>query len=128
MQGGKGMNKLGYSKIEILVVIVLLGIVAFITINHTSYAFAIDKNEAIEEVEYLIEVQAEDYALANTTLFEETNTTYISVDDLIEAGYLAGNESGVLTDPTDSSKNFNDKKVKLEYDEKKNNVTATVVD
>ena len=106
------MNKLGYSKIEILVVIVLLGIVAFITINHTSYAFAIDKNEAIEEVEYLIEVQAEDYALANTTLFEETNTTYISVDDLIEAGYLAGNESGVLTDPTDSSKNFNDKKVK----------------
>ncbi|CDF12297.1 unknown [Mycoplasma sp. CAG:776] len=122
------MNKLGYSKIEILVVIVLLGIVAFITINHTSYAFAIDKNEAIEEVEYLIEVQAEDYALANTTLFEETNTTYISVDDLIEAGYLAGNESGVLTDPTDSSKNFNDKKVKLEYDEKKNNVTATVVD
>ena len=128
MQGGKGMNKLGYSKIEILVVIVLLGIVAFITINHTSYAFAIDKNEAIEEVEYLIEVQAQDYALANTTLFEETNTTYISVDDLIEAGYLAGNESGVLTDPTDSSKNFNDKKVKLEYDEKKNNVTATVVD
>lgn len=122
------MNKLGYSKIEILVVIVLLGIVAFITINHTSYAFAIDKNEAIEEVEYLIEVQAQDYALANTTLFEETNTTYISVDDLIEAGYLAGNESGVLTDPTDSSKNFNDKKVKLEYDEKKNNVTATVVD
>ena len=122
------MNKLGYSKIEILVVIVLLGIVAFITINHMSYAFAIDKNEAIEEVEYLIEVQAEDYALANTTLFEETNTTYISVDDLIEAGYLAGNESGVLTDPTDSSKNFNDKKVKLEYDEKKNNVTATVVD
>lgn len=122
------MNKLGYSKIEILVVIVLLGIVAFITIKHTSYAFAIDKNEAIEEVEYLIEVQAEDYALANTTLFEETNTTYISVDDLIEAGYLAGNESGVLTDPTDSSKNFNDKKVKLEYDEKKNNVTATVVD
>lgn len=128
MQGGKGMNKLGYSKIEILVVIVLLGIVAFITINHTSYAFAIDKNEAIEEVEYLIEVQAQDYALANATLFEETNTTYISVDDLIEAGYLAGNESGVLTDPTDSSKNFNDKKVKLEYDEKKNNVTATVVD
>ena len=107
------MDKLGYSKIEILVVIVLLGIVAFITINKTSY---------------LIEVQAEDYALANTTLFEETNTTYISVDDLIEAGYLIGNEDGLLTDPTDSSKNFNDKKVKLEYDASNNNVTATVVD
>ena len=122
------MDKLGYSKIEILVVIVLLGIVAFITINKTSYAFAIDKNEAVDEVKYLIEVQAEDYALANTTIFEETNTTYISVDDLIEAGYLIGNEDGLLTDPTDSSKNFNDKKVKLEYDASNNNVTATVVD
>ena len=122
------MDKLGYSKIEILVVIVLLGIVAFITINKTSYAFAVDSSEAIEEVKYLIKVQAEDYALANTTLFEETNTTYISVDDLIEAGYLVGNEEGVLTDPTDSNKNFNDTKVRLEYDEEKNDVTATVVD
>ena len=82
----------------------------------------------MEEVKYLIEIQAEDYALANTSLFEETNTTYISVDDLIEAGYLAGNEEGLLTDPTDTSKNLNDKKVKLEYNADKNNVTATVVD
>lgn len=122
------MNKLGYSKIEILVVIVLLGIVAFITINKTSYAFAVDGNEAIDEVKYLIEVQAEDYALANTTLFNETDTTYISVDDLIEAGYLIGNSDGLLTNPIDSSKNFNDSKIKLEYNENQNKVTATVVD
>ena len=122
------MNKLGYSKIEILVVIVLLGVVAFITINKTSYAFAVDEKGAREEVKYLIEVQAEDYALANTTLFEDTNTTYISVDDLIEAGYLVGNEKGLLTDPTDTSKNFNDKKVRLEYNENKKDVSATVVD
>ena len=122
------MNKLGYSKIEILVVIVLLGVVAFITINKTSYAFAVDEKGAREEVKYLIEVQAEDYALANTTLFEDTNTTYISVDDLIEAGYLVGNEDGLLTDPADSSKYFNDTKVRLDYDKEKNDVTATVVD
>ncbi len=122
------MNKFGYSKIEILVVIVLLGIVAFITINKTSYAFAVDGNEAIDEVKYLIEVQAEDYALANTTLFNETDTTYISVDDLIEAGYLIGNSDGLLTNPIDSSKNFNDSKIKLEYNENQNKVTATVVD
>lgn len=122
------MDKLGYSKIEILIVIMLLGIVAFITINKTSTAFAIDKTGAVNEVKYLIEVQAEDYALANTTIFEETDTTYISVDDLIEAGYLIGNDSGLLTDPTDSSKNLNDTKVRLEYDKDNNNVTATVVD
>ena len=122
------MDKLGYSKIEILVVIVLLGIVAFITINKTSYAFAINDTESKKEVNYLIEIQAEDYALANTSLFEETNTTYISVDDLIEAGYLIGNDDGLLTDPTDSSKNLNDTKVKLEYNASKNDVVATVVD
>ena len=122
------MNKLGYSKIEILIVIVLLGVVAFITINKTSYAFAVDERGAREEVKYLIEVQAEDYALANTTLFEDTNTTYISVDDLIEAGYLVGNEDGLLTDPADSKKNFNDTKVRLDYDKEKNDVNATVVD
>ena len=122
------MDKLGYSKIEILVVIVLLGIVAFITINKTSYAFAINDTDSKKEVNYLIEIQAEDYALANTSLFEETNTTYISVDDLIEAGYLIGNDDGLLTDPTDSSKNLNDTKVKLEYNASKNDVVATVVD
>ena len=122
------MNKRGYTKIEILIVIILLGVVAFITINKTSYAFAVDENEAIDEVKYLIEVQAEDYALANTTLFEETNTTYISVEDLIEAGYLVGNEEGLLTNPTDSSKNFNSAKVRLEYNASENNVTATVVE
>ena len=122
------MNKLGYSKIEILVVIVLLGIVAFITINKTSYAFAVNGTDAIKEVNYLIEIQAEDYALANTSLFEETNTTYISVEDLIEAGYLIGNEDGLLIDPTDSSKNLNDTKVKLEYNASENSVYATVVD
>ena len=122
------MDKLGYSKIEILIVIVLLGIVAFITINKTSYAFAIDKTQAVSEVKNLIEIQAEDYASANTTLFEETNTTYISVDDLIEAGYLMGDEKGLLTDPADSEKSLNDTKVRLDYDADNNTVKATVVD
>lgn len=122
------MNKLGYSKVEILVVIVLLGIVAFITINKTSYAFAVDGSEAIEEVKYLIEIQAEDYASANLSLFDETSTTYINVADLIEAGYLIGNSDGELTDPTDTSKSLNDTKIKLEYDENSQEVVATVID
>ncbi len=122
------MNKFGYSKVEILIVIVLLGIVAFIAINKTSYAFAVNEKDAVNEVKYLIEVQAKDYAMANTTLFDETSTTYISVDDLVEAGYLMGDANGIVTDPTDENKNFNDKKVKLEYDEENNDVSATVID
>ncbi len=122
------MNKLGYSKIEILIVVVLLGIVAFITINNTSYAFAIDNNENIAEVKKLIEIQSRDYALDNLDLFKETKTTYISVEDLLEAGYLIANDNGLFTDPTDSSKNLNDSKIRLDYDESKNDVTAVVTD
>lgn len=122
------MNKLGYSKIEILIVVVLLGIVAFITINNTSYAFAIDNNENIAEVKKLIEIQARDYALDNLDLFKETKTTYISVEGLLEAGYLIANDNGLFTDPIDSSKNLNDSKIRLDYDESKNDVTAVVTD
>ena len=53
------LNQFGYSKIEILVIVLLLGVVAFITINQTSYAFAIDNSSAVEETKGLIELQAE---------------------------------------------------------------------
>ena len=48
------LNQFGYSKIEILVIVLLLGVVAFITINQTSYAFAIDNSSAVEETKGLI--------------------------------------------------------------------------
>ena len=65
----KSLNKFGYTKMEVLVVAVLLGIVAFITINSTSYAFAIDTTDSVKEVKALIEKQAEEYALDNLDLF-----------------------------------------------------------
>ena len=104
------LNQFGYSKIEILVIVLLLGVVAFITINQTSYAFAIDNSSAVEETKGLIELQAENYAIDNLDLFKETTTTYISVNDLVENKYLIGNDEGLITNPSDSSKNYNDNK------------------
>lgn len=125
----KTLNKLGYTKIEILVIVILLGVVAFITINKTSYAFAIDNSDATNEVKKLIEIQAEDYALDNASvLFKETNTTFISVADLVEEGYLIGNNEGLITNPADTTKNYNSNKIKLEYEEEQNKVIATLVD
>ena len=53
MIGGKGnmksLNKFGYTKVEVLIIVVLLGVVAFITINSTSYAFAIDTTDSVKE-------------------------------------------------------------------------------
>ncbi len=122
------LNKLGYTKVEVLVVVVLLGIVAFITINKTSYAFSIDATGAVNEVVNLIEKQAEDYALDHVEIFEESSTTFINVSDLIDNGYLIANEDGKVTSPEDPSKSFNDNKIKLEYDKDINKVIATFVD
>ena len=47
---------------------------------------------------------------------------------MLEAGYLIANDNGLFTDPTDSSKNLNDSKIRLDYDESKNDVTAVVTD
>lgn len=121
------LNKLGYTKIDVLIVVVLLGVVAFITINKTSYAFEMDNRKAVAEYINLIELQAEDYAMDNLSLFKETDTTYISVDDLVENKYLIGNENGMITDPTDTNKFYNSNKIKLEYNKDKNSVKATFI-
>lgn len=122
------LNELGYTKIEILVIVLLLGVVAFITINQTSYAFSLDSNKSIAETKKLIEMQAEEYAIKNTELFKEGNTTYITVNELVENHYLIGNNEGLVTNPADISKSFNDNKIKLEYNQEKNEVKATLVD
>ena len=122
------LNQFGYSKIEILVIVLLLGVVAFITINQTSYAFAIDNSSAVEETKGLIELQAENYAIDNLDLFKETTTTYLSVNDLDENKDLNGNDAGLITNPSDSSKNYNDNKIKLEYNAEKNKVVASFID
>lgn len=124
----KKLNQFGYTKVEVLIIIVLLGIVAFITINKTSYAFAIDHTKDIETFKNLIEIQAEDYAMEHLDLFVESNTTFISVNDLIDSGYLITNDNGLVTNPVDTDKNYNDHKIKLEYNKDKNEVIATLAD
>lgn len=122
------LNELGYTKIEILVIVILLGVVAFITINQTSYAFSLDGSKSIEETKRLIEMQAEDYALANLDIFNESSVTYITVNDLVENHYLIGNNDGLITNPADIQKSFNDNKVKLEYNQEENKVIANLID
>lgn len=124
----KKLNEFGYTKFELLVVVLLLGIVAFITINHTSYAFAPDKASNVKEIKKLVELQAEDYADEHLELFNETNTTFLTVGFLVEKKYLVGNEQGLFIDPIDSNKNYNDDKIKLEYNKDTKEVKATYVD
>lgn len=122
------LNKLGYTKVEILVIVLLLGVVAFITINKTSYAFAIDNKNAVEEVKGLIEAQAVEYAMDNLKIFKDTDSTFVSVNELVEKGYLMGDSDGLIKNPQDTNKNFNDSKVKLDYNREKKQVEASLGD
>ncbi len=122
----KNLNKFGYTKVELIIVIILVGIVAFIMINKTSYAFQIDNEISVSEVKNIIEEQAEAYAINNKKLFDEADTTYITVNDLVENGYMFGNNEGIVVNP-ETKESYNDNKIKLEYDKKKEKVVATLI-
>ena len=121
------LNKFGYTKVELLIIIVLLGIVAFVTINKTSYAFAMDNGMAIKDIKNLIEIQAVDFARDNLGLFNESDITYVSVNDLVQKGYLIANSDGYVTNPANVKEYLNNNKVKLEYVRNNNTIEATLV-
>jgi len=85
------MKNKGYTVIELLIVIVVVGVISFTAINKASYAFS-EEVEELEELEIqkqkLIENQAANYGESNKDLFDESNTIYIRVKDLIEGNYL----------------------------------------
>ena len=123
----KTLNKLGYTKVELLIVVVLVGIVTFIMVNKTSYAFAIDNTETINDIKNIIEIQAEDYAMDHLEIFSEVDSTYINVDDLVENGYMIGNNKGLIIDPSDNKTALNELKIRLDYNKAANQVEATLM-
>lgn len=100
-------NKDGYTIIELMIVIVVIGIFAFVTINKASYAFS-DNSEVLKELEEqktaLIETAAEKYGNEHMDVFEESNSTYIRVTDLIEGNYLLLDENGNIAGDSNINK------------------------
>ena len=119
------LNKLGYTKVDLIIVVVLITIVAFITINKTALAFENNNAKYEEEMIALIEEEAKNYAMDNLEIFNENTTAFIIVNDLVENNYMFGNSDGLVVHPSDPTKNYNDNKIKLEYDQNKNQVKAT---
>jgi len=87
-------NKNGYTVIELVIVIAIVSVFSFVAINKASYAFS-DKgsNDAVlkEQQTELIEKAAQKYGEAHSEIFEESDTTYIRVSDLISEDYLLNN-------------------------------------
>jgi len=109
-------NNKGYTVIELIVVIAVVGIFAFAAINKASYAFS-DKVEATKELEKqrvaLIESAAVKYAEDNKEeIFKDSASTYIRVVDLVDNDYL-------FTAVGEDSETENNKKIKLVLKEDK---------
>ena len=108
----------GYTIVELLVIIIVLGIATAITIGTTSYAFENHSKEYYEVKVRNIESNAKRYAMSLGTL--EDNNKIITVKDLVDAGYLSpDNEDGDIIDPRNSKSTLNNVKIKLTYDENK---------
>ena len=93
------LNKLGYTKVDLIIVVVLITIVAFITINKTALAFENNNAKYEEEMIALIEEEAKNYAMDNLEIFNENTTAFIIVNDLVENNYMFGNSDGLVVHP-----------------------------
>ncbi len=121
-------KKNGYTVIDLLIVIVVFGVIAFVTISKVSYALSDDKSELYNlEIKY-IENQA--IAYGNTIKEELKNENKeITVNFLVSEKYLeAEDDKGNIFNPQDESKTLNENKIKLSYDSKNDKVKAKYQD
>ena len=109
------MKKNGYSGIEMLIVIVVLGVITLVVLTSTSNSFKDDSKAAYDEKIYLIEHQA---ALYGETLASLKDEEYmiITLDDVLNAGYyVADNDNGKVIDPRNTKATLNGINIKLTY-------------
>lgn len=88
-------NNKGYTVLELIIVIAVVGVFAFVAINKASYAFSEDiiaNEQLVEQKIKMIEKQAIKYAEEHIEVFEDSNTAYIRVVDLIDANYILDSE------------------------------------
>ncbi len=120
------MKKNGYTIVELLVVIGVLGLVVLITLATTSYAFKDHSQEYYETRMNGIKKMAVLYGEKSETLKEEKNMV-ITVNDLVKEGYLHGDKAGKIADPRNSKGSLNGIKIKISIDDE-GKVEATVID
>ncbi len=84
-------NEKGYTLPELIVVIVVVGIFTFITINKMSYAFQ-DNNQITKETEELILLKTANTYAENIIDTLKENDVYITGKDLVDEEYLIDDE------------------------------------
>lgn len=121
------MKKNGYTALEMLVVIVVLGVFTIGILSATSYAYQDRSGVYYKEIEHLIEKQAVIYAETLNNLKDEGNLV-ITLNDLVSSGYYVADDSdGNVIDPRNSKATLNGLKIKLTY-EAEGKIVAKVIE
>ncbi len=121
------MIKIKDKKIFVLIAILFVFTISYFLIaNKISYAF---ENNYDSNATYAITVDtiskcAQKYGEDNKESFNEEGLLYITVQTLIDNGYLASNEEGKIINPLSSEEFLNDKKIRIKNIEDK--ITAEI--
>ena len=116
------MNMFKDKKIIALSAILLVFTICyFVVANKISYAFETDYDlkATYDNVIETIKKSATSYGTDKSELFNENNTIYVKVQELIDEKYLVPNEEGNITNPMDENNTLNSKMVKIKKDEDK---------
>lgn len=124
------MNNKGYSLLEILGLIIVLGFFAALTTSKVSHAFSDDPDNLYKSEQKLILTVAKNYGKDNIEeLIEHKNSRIITVDDLVVNGYLnPTNEKGDYLDPRDNTRIMNDINIKITYNEEKDEIKTELME
>ena len=108
----KNKNVLLYIAIGI---VVLFTAVYFVVANKISYAFAAEEETMLLDGKLnSLSMMAQLYGENNLDLFNEDDTIYVTVNELVEKGYvLADDDKGNVKDPTSDVKVLNELKIRI---------------
>lgn len=120
------MKKNGYNQIELIVVVGVFTIVYFVGAFIVSKNFNVDfEMDLYNQKIAAIEKQAEIYGEKEKDLFKESDSVYVTIEELALANAIVSTKEGVVADPRNSSDTLNNLKVKITKEDDK--VTAKVL-
>lgn len=119
------MKSNGYTLIELLILMGVVGLLSIVFLTKTSYAFTDNSDEYYNNIISLAIDSAKKYGETSKKLQEE-KSEIITIGELVEKKYMGANEDGKVVDPRNENKNLNGIRILLKLNEDNNQITATV--
>lgn len=121
----KSMNK-GYGVVELVIVLAIFSVGYFVTANIVAKDLNVNYEETLYENKInTIETQAKMYAQNTESLFKDSASIYMTVEQLANLNAVQFDKEGKVTDPRNTGSDLNNLKVKITN--KDNKIEAKVL-